>query len=56
MRTECKNCKGWYNSCSPDWYPDYINDPEDCEYFEIIDSPTSDNNKYTSSTTPKSIN
>lgn len=36
MSTDCKQCKGWGNSCSPDWYPDYVTDPKNCEYFEPI--------------------
>jgi hypothetical protein len=33
-KTKCEDCTGWYNSCAPDDYPDYIDDPEHCEEFE----------------------
>ena len=42
-KTDCKKCAGWYNSCSPDYYADYIRDPDHCEYFEPIETPTSHN-------------
>ena len=35
--TDCKECTGWYNSCAPDNYPDYIDDPEHCKEFESRD-------------------
>jgi len=34
MTTDCKRCKGWYNPCAPDDYPDYVDDPDNCAYFE----------------------
>ena len=56
VKTDCKKCKGWYNSCSPDWFADYITDPEHCEFYELdSNTPTSSNNKYTApQATPKS--
>ena len=34
IKTDCEKCNGWYNSCAPDDYPDYIDDPEHCNEFE----------------------
>ena len=34
-RTRCKECVAWGNTCGPDDYPSYINDPDHCEYFEL---------------------
>lgn len=35
----CHNCKGWYNSCSPDSYPDDTNpdETEKCSWYESVD-------------------
>lgn len=33
-QTKCNECLGWNNQCSPDWYPDYIDDPDHCVYFK----------------------
>ena len=30
---DCRDCQGWQNSCSPDWYPDYVFDPRYCDHF-----------------------
>jgi hypothetical protein len=38
IKTDCEKCNGWYNSCAPDDYPDYIDDPEHCSEFEAKDS------------------
>lgn len=32
--TKCEECTGWYNPCAPDYYPDYIDDPNNCDHFE----------------------
>jgi len=34
IKTDCKKCNSWYNSCAPDDYPDYIDDPKHCKEFE----------------------
>jgi len=34
-RTRCKECVSWGNTCGPDNYPAYINEPDHCEYFEL---------------------